>query len=67
MIDEEVKATVAEKSAENKKATVAEKSALWLFFKDPTWTGEKTVVGFYEPKNDEEFKRLAPHADKVDE
>ena len=63
MIDE---VKEAEKSAKaEKKTTDAEKSAKVLFFEYPTFTGTKTVQGYYAPESDEEYNRLAPHADKA--
>ena len=58
MIDE-----VKEKA--EKKTTDAEKSAKVLYFEYPTFTGKKEVRGFYTPESDEEYNRLAPHADKA--
>ena len=60
MIDEVKEAAKAEK-----KTTDAEKSAKVLYFEYPTFTGKKEVRGFYTPESDEEYNRLAPHADKA--
>ena len=60
MIDE-----VKETAKSEKKTTDAEKSAKVLYFEYPTFTGKKEVRGFYTPESDEEYNRLAPHADKA--
>ena len=65
-MSDEVKAPEAEKSVKaDKKAPEAEKSARELYFEYPTFTGKKEVRGFYTPESDEEYNRLAPHADKA--
>lgn len=53
------------KEKAEKKTTDAEKSAKVLYFEYPTFTGKKEVRGFYTPESDEEYNRLAPHADKA--
>ena len=56
---------VKETAKAEKKTTDAEKSAKVLYFEYPTFNGTKTVQGFYTPESDEEYNRLASHADKA--